>query len=143
MKYFLAKSDPEEYGIDDLERDKVAEWDGVRNPAAVLVLKSMKHGDRVLIYHSQGEKTIVGLVEVTGDSRPDPKDPKSWLVKFKFIRKFNEPHVTLSQIKQSGLFGKDAGDNAFRLTYQSRLSTMHVPQGFIEWLKKQSGIDLS
>ncbi len=143
IKYFLAKSDPEEYGIDDLAREKVAEWDGVRNPAAVLVLKDMKAGDRVLIYHSQGQKTIVGLAEVTGTGRPDPNDPKSWLVTFKFVRKFKEPFVTLAQIKQSCKFGKDAGVNAFRLTYQSRLSTMHVPGGFIDWLKKQPGVDLS
>lgn len=139
MKYFLVKSDPEEYGIDDLARDKVAEWDGVRNPQAVNFLKQMRSGDRVLIYHSQGQMSIVGLAEVVGKSRPDPKDPKSWLVSFKFVRKFREPCVTLHQIKETGLFGRESG---FRLTYQSRLSTMDVPEKFISWFRKQPGVDL-
>lgn len=131
MKYYLAKTDPEEYSIDDLEKDGITEWDGVRNPQALIFLKKMQKGDRVLIYHSQGQTTIVGLAEVVGNQRPDPKDPKSWLVDFKFIRKFKEPFITLSQIKQTGKFSD------FRLVYQSRLSTMEVPPHFIEWIQKQ------
>src|SRR4051812_28089275 len=99
VTYFLAKTDPETYSISDLEKEKVAVWSGVRNPQAVKVLKTMKKGDRVLIYHSQGEACIVGLAEVVGNSRPDPKDAKSWLVDFKFLRKFSEPFVSLRMIK--------------------------------------------
>lgn len=136
MKYFLAKSDPEEYGIEDLEKDKIAPWDGVRNAQAVIFLKQMQAGDRVLIYHSQGQNSLVGLAEVVGKSGADPKDPKSWLVNFKFIRKFSEPFVTLRQIKETSLFPKEAG---FRLTFQSRLSVMPVPEIFLNWFKKQPG----
>jgi predicted RNA-binding protein with PUA-like domain len=135
MKYFLAKSDPKEYGIDDLAKDGTASWDGVRNAQAVIFLKQMREGDKVLIYHSQGEASIVGLAEVVGDGKPDPKEPRSWLVDFKFIKKFKEPLVTLKQVKETGKFPN------FRLVRQSRLSTMDVPDKFIIWLKEQ-GLDL-
>ena len=135
MKYFLAKTDPETYSITDLEKDKHTTWDGVANPTAVQFLKQMSPGDKVLIYHSQNEKTIVGLAEVVGASRPDPNNPKSWLVDFKYIKKFPVPHVTLKQIKETGRF------EDFKLVRQGRLSTMDVPEGFITWLKKQ-GLEL-
>ncbi len=130
MNYFLAKTDPETYSITDLEKDKQTTWDGVRNPQAVIFLKQMQPKDKVLIYHSQGESAIVGLAEVVGNSRPDPKDTRSWLVDFKFVKKFKEPYVTLQQIKESGKF------DDFRLVRQGRLSTMDVPEKFIEYLKK-------
>lgn len=131
MKYFLAKTDPETYSIDDLARDKQTDWDGVKNPQAVIFLKQMKNGDRVLIYHSQGESTIVGLAEVVGDGKPDPKEPRSWLPTLKFVKKFKEPYVTLAEVKQSDKFSD------FRLVRQSRLSTMDCPPNFIEWLNER------
>ena len=85
MKYYLAKSDPETYGIKDLEKEGTTTWNGVKNPTAVGFLKKMEKGDKVLIYHSQGEAAIVGLAEVVGNSRPDPKEPRSWLVDFKYL----------------------------------------------------------
>jgi predicted RNA-binding protein with PUA-like domain len=131
MNYYLAKTDPETYSIDDLEKDGQTTWDGVRAPQAVIFLKQMKPGDRVLIYHSQGQATIVGLAEVVGNSRPDPKELKSWLVDFKFIRRFDEPYITLQQIKATKKF------EDFRLVRQGRLSTMDVPKDFIDYLKKE------
>lgn len=135
MKYFLAKTDPQTYSIDDLAKDKSTTWDGVRSPQAVIFLRAMQKGDRVLIYHSQGETTIVGLAEVVGNSRPDPKDTKSWLVDFAFIKKFHPPFITLQQIKSTGKFPE------FRLVKQARLSTMDVPDNVIVWLKRQ-GLEL-
>lgn len=133
--YFLAKTDPDTYSILDFQKEKVITWSGVRNAQAVAVLKSMQKGDKVLIYHSQGEGTIRGLAEVLGNGRPDLKDQKSWLVDFKFVKLFTEPFVNLKQIKQTGLF------EDFKLVRQSRLSTMLVPNNFITWLKKQ-GLNL-
>ncbi len=49
MAYFLAKTDPATYSIDDLERDKTTVWDGVRNAAALLAIRAMHPGDEVLI----------------------------------------------------------------------------------------------
>jgi predicted RNA-binding protein with PUA-like domain len=136
MRYYLAKADPADYSMSDLERDGQTSWNGVRNPQAVKFLKAMEPGDRVLIYHSQGESAIVGLAEVVGNSRPDPTDARSWLVDFKYIRRFQAPYVTLKLIKDTGIFGD------FRLVYQSRLSTMDVPDNFITWLKER-GLDLT
>ncbi len=131
MRFFLAKTDPKTYSINDLEKENETTWDGVRNPQAVIFLKQMQKGDRVFIYHSQGEGAIVGLAEVIGNSRPDPKDNKSWLVDFKFLKKFKEPFVTIKDIKATGKFAN------FRLVTQSRLSTMDVPENVVEWLGKQ------
>jgi predicted RNA-binding protein with PUA-like domain len=131
MNYYLAKTDPGTYSIDDFAKEKVTTWSGVRNPQAVLVLKSMKKGDRVFIYHSQGEGSIRGLAEVVGNSRPDPKDAKSWLVDFKFLKSYTEPYVTIQDVKSSGQFPH------FQLVTQSRLSTMRVPSPVVAWLKKK------
>lgn len=131
MKYYLAKSDPETYGIKDLEKEGTTTWNGVKNPTAVGFLKKMEKGDKVLIYHSQGEAAIVGLAEVVGNSRPDPKEPRSWLVDFKYVKTFKEPYITLKQIKETGKFPD------FKLVRISRLSTMDVPEEFVTWLKKQ------
>lgn len=135
MKYYLAKTEPLEYSIDDLQKESTATWDGVRNPQAVIFLKAMNPGDKVLIYHSGGETAIAGLAEVAGNSRPDPKDNRSWLVDFKFLKKFDKPFVTLKQIKDSRKF------DDLRLIRQGRLSTMEMPDNFISWLKER-GLDL-
>lgn len=131
MKYYLAKTDPQTYSIDDIAKENEVTWDGVRNPQAVIFLKQMQSGDKVFIYHSQGEGAIVGLAEVIGNSRADPKDEKSWLVDFKFMKKFINPKITIQDIKSEGKF------NNFRLVTQSRLSTMDVPENVIEWLKEK------
>lgn len=136
MHYFLAKTDPETYSIDQFATEKKTTWNGVRNPQAVIFLKQMRPGDRVLIYHSQGQSCIVGLASVIGNSRPDPTDTRSWLVDFKFERKFAEPFITLQEIKQTGKF------TDFRLVRQGRLSTMDVPSEFVSYLQAR-GVDLS
>lgn len=130
MAFFLAKTDPATYSIDDLERDGTTEWDGVRNPAAVNAIKAMQPGDIVFIYHSQGETAVVGMAEVVSPPRPDPNDAKSWVADFKFIRRAKKL-VTLRQIKESHLF------DDWLLVRQGRLSTMQAPAAFNQWLKKQ------
>ena len=130
MAFFLAKTDPATYSIDDLERDGTTEWDGVRNPAAVNAIKAMQPGDIVFICHSQGESAVVGMAEVVSPPRPDPNDAKSWVADFKFIRRARKP-VTLRQIKESHLF------DDWLLVRQGRLSTMQAPAAFNQWLKKQ------
>lgn len=129
MKYYLAKTDPETYSIEDFEKEGITTWNGVSNPTAVQFLKKMEKGDKVLLYHSQGEKTIVGLAEVVGNSRPDPKNPRSWLIDFKHLKTYSEPLISLKEIKESGKF------DDFKLVRISRLSTMDVPEDFIKWMK--------
>ena len=130
MNYFLAKSEPSVYSISDLERDKQTVWDGVTNPQALQAIRSMKPGDRVLIYHSGGESQIVGAAKVVSEPRPDPKLAKSVVVELAFLTRIDPP-VTLKQIKESGQF------NDWSLVRQSRLSTMAAPSNFIDWLRAQ------
>jgi predicted RNA-binding protein with PUA-like domain len=130
MQYFLAKSEPTVYSIDDLERDKRTVWDGVTNPQAVMAIRAMKEGDRVLIYHSGVDKAIVGTARVAGTPRDDPKNPKSAVVELEFLAKLDPP-TTLTEVKASAKFAD------FALVRQSRLSTMAVPAAFIEWLRKR------
>ena len=130
MAYFLAKTEPGTYSIDDLERDGTTTWDGVRNAAALQAIRAMRPGDEVLIYHSQGEAAIVGLARVISEPRPDPKDSKSWVVDLTFVRRLEQP-VTLREIKESHLF------DDWSLVRQGRLSTMGVPDNVISWLKEK------
>jgi predicted RNA-binding protein with PUA-like domain len=128
MKYFLAKSEPDAYSIDDLERDKKTTWDGVKNPQAVRAIREMEKGDRVFIYHSGGVSAIVGWATVVSAPRDDPKNPKSAVVDLEFGGRLDPP-ATLAEVKQSKEF------EDWALVRQSRLSTMAVPAKFVTWMK--------
>jgi predicted RNA-binding protein with PUA-like domain len=130
MTYFLAKTDPETYSIDDLEKQKTTTWDGVTNPQAVRAIREMRPGDKVFIYHSGGQSGVVGLARVVSESRPDPKNAKSAVADFEFLTRL-EPPVTLSEIKQSKQF------DDWALVRQGRLSTMTAPEKFVEWMRKK------
>lgn len=128
MNYFLAKTDPETYSLDDLAREGKTVWDGVRNAQALRAIREMQTGDRVFIYHSMSDACVVGLAKVASAPRPDPKDPKLTVAEFEFLRKL-EPPTTLREIKESGLFA------GWSLVRQSRLSTMTAPPEFVDWMR--------
>jgi predicted RNA-binding protein with PUA-like domain len=130
MKYYLAKTDPETYSIDHLEREKKTVWDGVTNPQAVRAIRAMRPGDRVFIYHSGGVSGIVGLAAVGSEGRDDPRNPKSAVADFEFLRRLDPP-TTLAEIKQSGKF------DDWALVRQGRLSTMEAPEKFVDWMRKR------
>lgn len=132
MAYFLAKSEPHVYAIGDLERDGQTVWDGVKNAQAVNVIKTMRPGDIMLIYHSGGESAIVGVAEITSEARPDPREARSWVVDVRYRGRIASP-VTLRQVKESGKFAD------FLLVRHSRLSTMAVPEAFVDWLRTEHG----
>jgi len=129
MNYFLAKSDPETYSIDDLERDGRTAWDGVTNAQAVRAIRQMRPGDRVFIYHSGGVSRVVGIAEVKSQPREDPNNPKSAVVDLEFVDRI-EPPITLAEIKQSQQF------DDWALVRQGRLSTMTTPEKFVEWVRR-------
>ena len=80
-KYWLVKSEPFKYSWDELVRDGSTYWDGVRNPQARNNLQAMRKGDRVLYYHSNEGKEVVGVAAVTRESYPDPTtDDPRWVV---------------------------------------------------------------
>ena len=130
MTYFLAKTDPETYSIDDLEKQKKTSWDGVSNPQAVRAIRDMRTGDKVFIYHSGGNSAVVGLARVASEPRSDPKNPKSAVADFEFLMRLDPP-VSLAEIKQSKQF------DDWALVRQGRLSTMAAPEKFVEWMRKK------
>ena len=130
MNYFLAKTDPDTYSIDNLHKDGRTVWDGVRNPQALRAIRDMRPGDRVFIYHSMGEAAVMGLAAVISEPRPDPKNPKLTVVDFEFLARLDPP-ITLREIKESHLF------DDWSLVRQSRLSTMSSPRAFVEWMRKK------
>ena len=130
MAYFLAKTDPDTYTVDQLEKDGRTSWDGVSNAQAVRAIRSMQPGDMVFVYHSGGESAIVGLMKVTSAPRDDARNPKSAVVDVEFTRRLAPP-TTLAEIKQSNLFAD------WSLVRQSRLSTMAAPEAFVDWMRKR------
>ena len=136
MAYFLAKTEPTTYSIDDLERDKKTTWDGVTNPTAVRAIKEMRTGDHVFIYHSGAHPAVVGIAKVTGAGRPDPKNPKSAIVDLGYLKHLDPP-TTLKEVKESKKF------EDWALVRQGRLSTMEAPESFLDWMRKRyPGADL-
>jgi predicted RNA-binding protein with PUA-like domain len=130
--WWLVKADPNsDYSIDDLRRDGETVWDGVHNNAAILHIQKMKVGDKVYFYHSQKEKSIVGLAEVSSEPFENKADPRrSWAMKIKFIKKYDRP-LHLSTIKAS----PECAD--FQLVTIGRLSVMPVQPKIQKWLEAQ------
>jgi len=121
MNYWLFKSEPNCYSINDLKRDGVEPWDGIRNYQARNMLRDdVKKGDKVLFYHSScPEPGVVGVCEVVKEGYPDhtafdptsehpdpksdPDNPRWFMVDVQFEKKF-ERLVSLAQIKEMSEF---------------------------------------
>lgn len=117
-QYWLMKTEPEAYSIDDLKRDRTEHWDGIRNyQARNFMMREMKPGDEILFYHSSCKVPgVVGLARVCKEAYPDftawdPEskyyDPKStsekprwFMVDVEFVKKFPDV-ISLSQIRQT------------------------------------------
>ncbi len=107
MAYWLMKSEPDVFSIDDLSRENVAGWDGVRNYQARKNLRAMRRGDLAFFYHSSAKpKAIVGLMEVVREAYPDmsAKDPGWDKVDVRFLKKFPSP-ISLEEIKHIPTLG--------------------------------------
>lgn len=100
MNYWLVKSDPETYSWHDLLKDGKTSWDGVRNYAARIHLKGMKKGDKVLVYHSGNESSVIGIASVSKEFYQDPTTSDiAWVsVELKAEKPLSKV-VTLKQIK--------------------------------------------
>ena len=116
-RYWLMKSEPDVFSIDDLQARGVEHWDGVRNYQARNIMRDeMKVGDRVLFYHSNAKPPgVAGVAEVARESYPDhtafdpaskyhdpksdPDNPRWLMVDVKFVEKFPAvvPLATLQQ----------------------------------------------
>ena len=83
---YLLKSEPTTYSFDDLERDGKTTWDGISNPQALLNLRSMKPGEKLVIYHSGTGKAAIGTAKVLSVDPIDPKNPKVVIQAVKRLR---------------------------------------------------------
>jgi len=128
MRYWLFKSEPSTWSWDNqvAKGEAGEEWDGVRNYQARNFMREMQIGDQGLFYHSQKEKSVVGIVEVCALAHPDSTtDDERWeCVDIKAVRPVKSP-VSLEMIKA------DPRLSEMVLVKNSRLSVQPVTQA--EW----------
>jgi predicted RNA-binding protein with PUA-like domain len=97
---YLLKTEPSEYSFEDLQRDRVTQWDGVSNPTAVKNLREMAPGARLIIYETGDLRTAVGTATVVSVNAKDPRKP---VVKIKAGKAIVKP-VSLDEIQSHKLF---------------------------------------
>lgn len=126
--YWILKTEPSTYSYDDLEKEGRTVWDGVKNAQALIHIRSMKAGDRALIYHSGDGKALVGLARIAAAPYADPAaaDPKLVVVDVEPERRLPR-EVTLAEIKAEPAFAQ------LGLVRQGRLSVVPVPPD--QWRK--------
>jgi len=121
MNYWMVKQEPDSYSWDDFVKDGKTDWTGVRNYQARNNLRDMKVGDKVLFYHSNIGKEVVGVAKVTKAAFPDPtaNDDKWVAVELSPVKPLKKP-VGLAQMKENLAL------NDLKLIRQSQLSVMPV-----------------
>ncbi|MFN2502359.1 MAG: EVE domain-containing protein [Pyrinomonadaceae bacterium] len=119
MNYWMVKQEPDSYSWDDFVKDGKTDWTGVRNFQARNNLKAMKTGDKVLYYHSNVGKEVVGIAKVSKEAFPDPTDEKWVATELTPDKPLKKP-VTLAQIKANVALAN------MKLVRQSQLSVMPV-----------------
>ena len=148
-QYWLMKSEPYVYSIEDLEKDGSTCWEGVRNYKARNNMRSMKTGDEVLYYHSNANPPgVVGIARVCKEAYPDyyafdensdyfdakssPDNPRWWMVDVEFVSKIenvDEP-LGLSEIKSDPKLAD------MELVRYGRLSVQSVKKSEFVYVKK-------
>ena len=148
--YWLVKSEPDTYSIDDLKRDGRTHWDGVRNYKARNHMRAMKVGDEVLFYHSNASPpAVVGIARVSREAYPDPaqfdqkseyydakstrEEPRWDMVDVEFVAKAKQP-VSLPEIKAEQAL------QHMQLVRYGRLSVQAVEKHEFERVKKMAGL---
>ena len=138
-RYWLMKTEPNDFSIDDLARVRTEPWSGVRNFQARNFMREMQVGDGVLFYHSSTDVPgVYGVAEVVATAYPDPtqfnrqskyfdeksnpEHPRWSLVDVGFVRKLERP-VTLEKIRAHA---EDLGDDFALIRRGSRLSVLPV-----------------
>ena len=135
-KYWLMKTEPDAYSIDDLKREKKCRWDGIRNyQARNFMMNDMSKGDKVLFYHSNAKPPgIIGLAEISASAEVDitafdqnskyysPKStdekPIWYCVEVKYVKKFKDL-IPLDKLKTTkGLEGMLVIKKGQRLSIQ-------------------------
>lgn len=127
MNYWMVKQEPDSYSWDDFAKDGKTDWTGVRNYQARNNLRDMKVGDKVLFYHSNIGKEVVGIAKVTKAAFPDPTaDDDKWVaVELSPVKPLKKP-VGLGQMKENLALSE------LKLIRQSQLSVMPVTKDEFE-----------
>jgi predicted RNA-binding protein with PUA-like domain len=109
---FLLKTEPNKYSYDDLLRDGETVWDGIANNQALLYLRNMKKGEKLVIYHSNIGKAAIGTAKVVSVDAIDPKNPK---VIIKPVKRLKH-EKSLEAIRESPIFKDSILFRQFRLS---------------------------
>jgi predicted RNA-binding protein with PUA-like domain len=121
---YLLKTEPNKYSFDDLERDGETTWDGIANNQALLYLRGMKKGEKLVIYHSNIGKAAVGTAKVVSVDAIDPKNPN---VRIKPVKRLKH-EKPLDEIRAAAIFKSSI---MFR---QFRLSVVPLTDAQYDWL---------
>jgi len=122
--HYLLKTEPSEYSFANLAKDRESTWDGVKNPTAVMHMRAMKAGDRLVIYETGNVKSAVGTATVVSAEAKDPKNP---LVKIKAGAALARV-ISLEEIKKEKIFKESA------LIKIGRLSVVPLTAEQYDWL---------
>ncbi|MEM7437487.1 MAG: EVE domain-containing protein [Myxococcota bacterium] len=149
-RYWLMKSEPDVYSIDDLARDGTESWEGVRNYQARNFMREMAVGDMAIFYHSNAKPPgAAGVCQVAREAYPDstqflkksqyydakskPDDPRWSMVDVSFVEKFDEL-VSLQALKD------DPALEGMRVTQRgSRLSVQPVDKAHFKHVLRMAG----
>jgi predicted RNA-binding protein with PUA-like domain len=121
---YLLKTEPNKYSFEDLERDGETTWDGISNNQALLYLRGMKKGEKLVIYHSNIGKAAIGTAKVVSVYAADPKNPN---VRIKPVKRLTQ-EKPLAEIRAAAVF-KDS-----ILFRQFRLSVVPLTDAQYDWL---------
>ncbi len=121
---YLLKTEPGKYSFDDLLRDGETTWDGISNNQALLTLRNMKKGDKLVIYHSNVGKAAVGMAKVVSVDASDPRNPNVRIQAGKRLKR----EKPLAEIREAPVF---QGSILFR---QFRLSVVPLSDAQYDWL---------
>jgi len=121
---YLLKTEPDKYSFDDLLRDGETAWDGITNNQALLYLRNMKKGEKLVIYHSNVGKAAIGTAKVVSVEATDPKNPNVRIQPGKRLKR----EKALDEIRQAPVF-KDS-----LLFRQFRLSVVPLTDDQYDWL---------
>jgi predicted RNA-binding protein with PUA-like domain len=109
---FLLKTEPNKYSFDDLLRDGETVWDGISNNQALLYLRNMKKGEKLVIYHSNIGKAAVGTAKVVSVDGTDPKNPRVVIKPVKRLKR----EKPLEEIRAAAVFTDSILFRQFRLS---------------------------
>ncbi len=152
-QYWLMKSEPDVYSIEDLERDGSTSWEGVRNYKARNNMQAMRVGDEVLYYHSNAKPPgVVGIARVCREAYPDhhafdrkhtyydaksdPEDPRWFMVDIEFVARVTDVEAPLSLPD----IRADAALADMELIRYGRLSVQSVKKAEFDRVKKLAGL---